>query len=87
MDIASGGLAASQIAAGQRAQQISIAALRSAQLQTQSIVNVLSESAAPAKAAQPVGGIPQDGGNSGAGDSAGKPSGNLQRGSLVNILA
>jgi len=83
MDIASGGLAASQIAAGQRAQQISIAALKSAQLQTQSIVNVLSNAAAPAKAAEPAGGLPQGGGN----DTGGKPSGNLPRGSLVNLLA
>lgn len=83
MDIASGGLAASQISAGQRAQQVSIAALRSAQLQTQSIVNLLSESAAPSKAVQPAGGPAQ----SPAADAGGKPSGNLQRGSLVNILA
>jgi hypothetical protein len=82
MDIASGGLAASQIAAGQRAQQISIAALKSAQLQTQSIVNVLSNAAAPAKAAEPAGGLPQGGNDSGT-----KPSGNLPRGSLVNLLA
>ena len=83
MDIASGGLAASQIAAGQRAQQISIAALRSAQLQTQSIVNVLSSAAAPAKAPEPAPSLPQGGGN----DTGGKPSGNLPRGSLVNLLA
>ena len=88
MDIASGGLAASQIVAGQRAQQISIAALRSAQLQTQSIVNALSEAAAPDKAAQPAGGLPQGGGNTGAGTpTSGTPGPNLQRGSLVNILA
>ncbi len=83
MDIASGGLAASQIAAGQRAQQVSIAALRSAQLQTQSIVNVLSQSAAPAKSVQPANSPAQ----AAAADSGGKPAGNLQRGSLVNILA
>jgi hypothetical protein len=82
MDIASGGLAASQISAGQRAQQISIAALKSAQLQTQSIVNVLAGSTAPAKTAQPAGGLPQ-----GGGDAGGQPGGNLRRGSLIDILA
>lgn len=81
MDIASGGRAASQIAAGQRAQQISIAALKSAQLQTQSIVNVLAGATAPAKTAQPAGG------SAPAPAAAGQPSGNLRRGSLIDILA
>lgn len=85
MDIASGGLAASQISAGQRAQQISIAALRSAQLQTQSIVSALAESAAPAKTAAPAAGPAPA--SDGLGTGGARPSGNSQRGSLLNILA
>jgi len=91
MDLAAAGAAASQISAGQRAQQVSIAALRSNQLQAQSLASVLAGSAASGSAAtsapQPVapaapGG---NGGDTGGGSSTASNAAS-PRGSLVNIL-
>jgi hypothetical protein len=87
MDLAAGAAAASQISAGQRAQQVSIAALRSSQLQAQSIASVLANSAAAGKAAptaaQPA--APAAGGGDSGGGSA-SSSAAQARGSLLNIL-
>lgn len=91
MDIAAAGAAAAQISAGQRVQQVSIAALRSNQLQAQSLANVLSNSAASGTSAastpQPVapaaaGG---NGGDTGGGSSTASNAAS-PRGSLLNIL-
>ena len=91
MDLAAAGAASAQISAAQRAQQISIAALRSNQLQAQSIASVLSDAAASgttsASAPQPV--APAAGGGNG-GDTGGGSSSSSNaaaaRGSLLNIL-
>jgi hypothetical protein len=91
MDVAAAGAAAAQISAGQRAQQVSIAALRSNQLQAQSLASVLSNSAASGKAST---GAPQpaapaapggNGGDSGGGSSNASNAAS-PRGSLVNLL-
>jgi hypothetical protein len=91
MDIAAAGAAASQISAAQRAQQVSIAALRSNQLQAQSLASMLGNSAASgtstASAPQPVSAAAAGGtgGESGGGSSnAGNAA--APRGSLLNIL-
>jgi hypothetical protein len=91
MDVAAAGAAAAQISAGQRAQQISISALRSNQLQAQSLASVLSNSAASgtsaANAPQPVTSAAA-GGNGGdtGGGSSNASNAASPRGSLVNIL-
>jgi len=88
MDIAAAGAAASQISAAQRAQQVSIAALRSTNLQAQSLASILGNAAASGtSAAQPVapaaaGG---NGGDTGGGSSSAS-SASSPRGSLLNIL-
>jgi len=91
MDLAAAGAASAQISAAQRAQTISIAALRSNQLQAQSIASVLSNAAASgtasASAAQPV--APAAGGGNGGDTGGGSSSSSnaaAQRGSLLNIL-
>jgi hypothetical protein len=91
MDLAAAGAASAQISAGQRAQQISISALRSNQLQAQSIASVLSNAAASgttsAKAAQPA--APAAGGGNGGDTGGGSSSASnaaAPRGSLLNIL-
>jgi hypothetical protein len=84
MDLAAAGAAAAQIGAAQRAQQVSIAALRSNQLQAQSMASVLANAAGAgaATAAAPVA-PPASGGN--GGDTGGGSS-TAARGSLLNIL-
>ena len=87
MDVAAVGAAAAQVSAGQRAQQVSIAALRSSQLQAQSIASVLQQSVDATKSVQPTN-QPAPGGNggdSGGGSQASSNAGQA-RGSLVNIL-
>jgi hypothetical protein len=88
MDVAAAGAAAAQISAGQRTQQISIAALRSNQLQAQSLANVLSNSAASGTSAPQPTAPAASGGN--GGDSGGGASNASNaaspRGSLLNIL-
>jgi hypothetical protein len=90
MDVAAVGAAAAQVSAGQRAQQVSIAALRSSQLQAQSIASILSQSAAasnPSATVQPPSQPAQtgNGGDSGGGAEASSNAGQA-RGSLLNIL-
>ncbi len=91
MDVASVGAAAAQVSAGQRAQQISMAALRSSQLQAQSIASVLAQSAA--STANPTSAVqattqPAPGGNGGdtGGGAPSASNAGQARGSLVNIL-
>jgi hypothetical protein len=84
MDIAALGAAATQVSAAQRQQQASLAGIKSAQVQAQSLISILtaatSQGAQTQSAAQPVGS------SSGAAQSA--PAGrSLPRGSIVNILA
>jgi hypothetical protein len=89
MDIAALGAAAAQVSGAQRQQQASLSAIKSAQVQAQSLVSILSASAQPTQtqaAPQPVnatGGTTTNGASAN-GASAGRP---LPRGSLVNILA
>lgn len=90
MDVAAVGAAAAQVSAGQRAQQVSIAALRSSQLQAQSIASVLAQSAAatnPSTTVQPPSQPAQtgNGGDSGGGSQASSNAAQA-RGSLLNIL-
>ncbi|TXH35789.1 MAG: hypothetical protein E6Q98_13810 [Rhodospirillaceae bacterium] len=93
MDIASAGAAAVQISNAQRAQEVSIASMRQAKVQGQTLTNLLAQAAAIAPA-------PTVGAAAGAAPSAGDgaastpqidlgdapPNSNLPRGSLVNIL-
>jgi hypothetical protein len=91
MDVAAAGAAAAQISAGQRAQQISIAALRSNQLQAQSLASVLANAAdsgaSSVSAAQPAAPA-ASGGNGGdtGGGSSNASNAAAPRGSLLNIL-
>jgi hypothetical protein len=88
MDLASGAAAASQFSAAQRVQSASIAALRSSNLQAQSLASLLGGSAASASnAAQPVA-APAAGGNGGdtGGGSSSASNAGSPRGSLLNIL-
>ena len=80
MDIAALGAAANQISGAQRQQQASLSGIKSAQVQAQSLIAMLTEATAQTKnAAQPVGG-------SGTTDGASADK-RLPRGSIVNILA
>jgi hypothetical protein len=85
MDIAALGAAAAQVSGAQRQQQASLSAIKSAQVQAQSLVSILSAASAQTTqtqaAAQPVN---ANGGTATNGASAGRP---MPRGSLVNILA
>jgi hypothetical protein len=88
MDVAAAGAASAQISAGQRAQQISIAALRSNQLQAQSMASMLASAAgSSASAAQPTAPA-ASGGNGGdtGGGSSNASNAASPRGSLLNIL-
>jgi hypothetical protein len=82
MDIAAAGVAASQISGAQRNQQAALSGIKSAQVQAQSLISMLTQATAQAPqtqvAAQPVN---TAGGTS---DSAEK---RMPRGSIVNILA
>ena len=91
MDLAAAGAASAQIAAGQRAQQVSIAALRSNQLQAQSMASVLSNAAASGKAStsapQPTApAAPGGNGGDSGGGSSNASNAASPRGSLLNIL-
>lgn len=83
MDIAAFS-AASQLQGAQRTQQAGIAGLKSAQLQAQSLVSLLSKATDQAKEAQT-----QAAAAPATGAAAAEPSTDrrLQRGSIVNILA
>ena len=81
MDIAALGAAASQVSGVQRNQQAALSGIKSAQVQAQSLISMLTQATAQAPqtqvAAQPV---------NGAADGAGADK-RLPRGSIVNILA
>ena len=87
MDLAAAGAAAAQISAAQRTQQISISALRSNQLQAQSLASMLSGSTASSASAAPVAPA-ASGGNGGdtGGGSSNSSNAAAARGSLLNIL-
>lgn len=83
MDIAALG-AASQLQGAQRTQQAGIAGLKSAQLQAQSLIDLLTKATDQAKEAQTqAAAAPVTGG--GAPEQSSERR--LQRGSIVNILA
>jgi len=85
MDVAAAGAASAQISAGQRAQQVSIAALRSNQLQAQSMASMLASAAgSSASAAQPA--APAASGGDTGGGSSNASNAASPRGSLLNIL-
>ena len=83
MDIAALGAAATQVSAAQRQQQASLAGIKSAQVQAQSLISMLTQATAQTAqtqvAAQPVN-------TAGAADGASADK-RLPRGSIVNILA
>ncbi len=81
MDIAAFS-AAAQVQSGQRTQQAGIAGLKSAQLQAQSLVALLTK--ATAETAQTQQAAAAAGENAPTQQSSGRPP---QRGSIVNILA
>jgi flagellar hook-basal body complex protein FliE len=82
MDIASLGVAASQLSGAQGRQSAGLSGIKSAQTQAQSLINMLTQAtqqvAQTQAAAQPV----QNASDTGAGNER-----RLARGSLVNILA
>ena len=84
MDIAALGAAASQVSGAQRNQQAALSGIKSAQVQAQSLISMLTQATAQTAqtqvAAQPVNGT----GGTADGASADK---RLPRGSIVNILA
>ena len=84
MDIAAAGVAAAQVSGAQRSQQAALSGIKSAQVQSQSLISMLTQATAQTAqtqvAAQPVTGT----GGSANGASADK---SLPRGSIVNILA
>jgi hypothetical protein len=91
MDIAAAGAAAVQISNAQRAQQISVASMRQAKVQGQTLTNLLAQAAAvdPAPAVNAAVSASPSAGSDAApqidlGDAP--PNPNLPRGSLVNIL-
>jgi|SoiMetStandDraft_2_1073263.scaffolds.fasta_scaffold538032_2 hypothetical protein len=84
MDIAAAGLAAAQVSGAQRSQQAALSGIKSAQVQSQSLISMLTQATAQTAqtqvAAQPV----TTTGGTANGASADKT---LPRGSIVNILA
>ena len=84
MDIAALGAAATQVSGAQRSQQAALSGIKSAQVQAQSLISMLTEATTQAAqtqvAAQPVSRT----GGATYGASADR---RLPRGSLVNILA
>jgi hypothetical protein len=84
MDIAALGAAATQVSGAQRNQQAALSGIKSAQVQAQSLISMLTQATAQTAqtqvAAQPVNGT------GGTADSASADK-RLPRGSIVNILA
>ena len=81
MDVSALGAAATQISGAQRQQQASLSGIKSAQVQAQSLIAMLTEATAQTQvAAQPVNSA------GGTADGAGADK-RLPRGSIVNILA
>lgn len=83
MDIAALGAAASQVSGAQRQQQLSLSAVKSAQVQAQSLISMLT--AATSQAPQTKAAPPPV--NSGAAAADAPTDRRLPRGSIVNILA
>ena len=93
MDIATAGAAAVQVSNAQRAQQVSIASMRQAKVQGQTLTNLLAQAAAvdPAPAVGAAGSVsPSAGGDVASAQQVdlggAAPNPNLPRGSLVNLL-
>jgi hypothetical protein len=84
MDIAALGAAAAQVSGVQRQQQASLSGIKSAQVQSQSLIAMLTQ--ATAQAAQTQAAAPPVSDTGGTGDGAGADR-RLPRGSIVNILA
>lgn len=82
MDIAALGAAAAQVSGVQRQQQASLSGIKSAQVQSQSLIAMLTQ--ATAQAAQTQAATPPVSDTGGTGDGADR---RLPRGSIVNILA
>ncbi|HEU4827534.1 MAG TPA: hypothetical protein VFS85_13725 [Dongiaceae bacterium] len=81
MDVSALGAAATQVSGAQRQQQASLSGIKSAQVQAQSLIAMLTEATAQTQtAAQPVNRA------GGTADGAGADK-RLPRGSIVNILA
>jgi hypothetical protein len=81
MDVSALGAAATQVSGAQRQQQASLSGIKSAQVQAQSLIAMLTEATTQTKsAAQPVNST------GGTADGAGADK-RLPRGSIVNILA
>jgi hypothetical protein len=84
MDIAALGAAATQVSTAQRQQQASLSGIKSAQVQAQSLISILTaataQTAQTQAAAQPVG-------SAGGATEGTAPDRRLPRGSIVNILA
>jgi hypothetical protein len=91
MDIAAAGAAAIQLSNAQRAQQISVASMRQAKVQGQTLANLLAQASGIEPTATPAqaGAVSAAAGGGAtapqiSGDTP--PNPNLPRGSLVNIL-
>ena len=84
MDIAAAGVAAAQVSGAQRSQQAALSGIKSAQVQSQSLISMLTQATAQTAqtqvAAQPI--TTTGGTANGAGADK-----SLPRGSIVNILA
>ena len=84
MDIAALGAAATQVSTAQRQQQASLSGIKSAQVQAQSLISILTAATAQTTqtqaAAQPVG-------SAGGATEGATPDRRMPRGSIVNILA
>lgn len=84
MDIAALGAAATQVTGAQRQQQASLSGIKSAQLQAQSLISLLT--AATGQAAQTQAAAQPVGSSAAPAEGAGADR-RLPRGSIVNILA
>ena len=84
MDIAALGAAATQVSGAQRNQQAALSGIKSAQVQAQSLISILTQATAQTAqtqvATQPVNGA-------GSGTDGASADKRLPRGSIVNILA
>lgn len=84
MDIAALGAAATQVSAAQRQQQASISGIKSAQVQAQSLISMLTAATSQPSQTQAA---PQPVNSSAAPTDGASADRRLPRGSIVNILA
>ncbi|MGH6894180.1 MAG: hypothetical protein ACREEP_18190 [Dongiaceae bacterium] len=84
MDIAALGAAATQVSGAQRQQQSALSGIKSAQLQAQSLIAMLTAASAQTSQTQAAARPVNSGGETADGGSADR---RLPRGSIVNILA